>query len=239
MGVEIYKVERWPVIEGTFAAYDSLYHTGLALGRWSTDDVMSLEMPGSEQVWLEELVEQATGGQEWDLALCDQALSARMGRPLVYHMYLDLLEAQASDLPSCHPALLVTTPRLRDTLLRSGVRAAVYPVAVLDRALLRGAREEEVLAAFDREANVRYHVVHLLNILDLFDEQRSDRKAGKFVLSGPVPALPPFFTVKWGPIGSLLVTVEGREMLEQVGLQGFRFIGLNVEELESTSGSRV
>lgn len=228
MGVRIYEVEQWPMVDETYATSYSQLETKIALGRWHRDDIMVMKMPGSEQDRIIDTVEAATEGREWDLGFCEQDLSSVIKQPLVYEMYIEYLEAQASDFPSCQPLWFVMTDRMRDAILSTGIRAAVYPVAVLERELLKGVPEDQVLTGFNREANVRYSMVQLLEPLDLFDQERSDRMTDEWYLSAAPTALPPFFRVVWGPRSALLATDEGKQRLEQAKLLGVRFTELNM-----------
>lgn len=235
MGLKIYEIWSWSVPE-TQEAQERLFEQKRASGEWSADVLLDIEMPKVEKERIEDAVEEATGGQEWNLKFSPVDMHGRLDFPLVYEAYVEQLEAARSDFLGDH----VMTGKMLKVILSPDVQATSYPVAVLDRQRIQklsASRIEgmsptdvdELVKEFRSTADVRYHLLHLLTEVDLFDPEQSDRGEKRYVLSQDQPSLPPFFRVAWGPRSALLCTAEGRAQLEEAGLLGLQFIELEIQ----------
>ncbi|WP_119674415.1 hypothetical protein [Deinococcus sp. RM] len=235
MGLKIYEVWSWSVPE-TQEAQDRLFEQKRASGEWSEDVLLDVGMPKIEKERIEDAVEAATGGQEWNLKLSPVDLHGQLDLPLVYEAYGDQLDTAQSDFLGDY----VMTEKMLNVILSADVQATSYPVAILDRQRIQqlaASRPEGVSPAdvdglvqdFRSTATARYYFLHLLTEEALFDPEQSDRGEKRYVLTQDQPGLPPFFRVAWGPRSALLCTAEGRAQLESAGLLGLHFIEVETQ----------
>jgi len=235
MGLKIYEIWSWSVPE-TQEAQDQLYQQKRASGEWPEDVLLSLEMPKLEKERIEDSVEAATQGKEWSLKLSPVDLNGKIELPLVFEAYIDHLETAKSDFLGDN----VMTEKMLDVILSAGIQATSYPVAILERQRIKelSARKvegmsdadvDELVRSFRPTAETRYHFLHLLTEVDLFDPEQSDRGEKRYVPTQDQPDLPPYFRVAWGPRSALLCTSEGRSQLEAAGLFGLHFMELELQ----------
>jgi hypothetical protein len=217
--MKIYTVESTAVIPETQALFERVWREGVELGKWTEDQSLKLEMSYVESVRLNTLIEALTNGEEWNIRMYPHDLSQYLNRPILYYAPLELLDAADPEFPTQYPHVM--SARMRDVILQSGVRGTSYPVAVFETSLLEQVSEEYVLSTFDREGHIRFHMLHLFELLPLFDEATSTRR--HFVATHLPEDLPPFFVVSTGPCGSLLATEEGKALLEQGQFRGVAF----------------
>jgi len=236
MGLNIYEIWSWSVPE-TQDAQDQLYQQKTASGEWSEDVLLAIEMPKLEKERIEDAVEEATQRQEWNLKLSQLDMHGKLELPLVYEGYIDQLETARSDFLGDN----VMTKKMLDIILSPEIQATSYPVAILEKqrieelsaSRIEGMSHEDVdelVTTFRSTAEARYHFLHLLTEIDLFDPEKSDRGEKRYVLAQGQPSLPPFFRVAWGPRSALLCTAEGRSQLEAAGLLGLHFMELEIQE---------
>ena len=236
MGLNVYEIKSWSVPE-TQAAQDQLYERKVASGEWSKDVLLSIEMPKLEKERVEDAVEEVNQGKEWYLGFSQVDMHGSLDLPLVYEAYIDYLETIKLDFLGEN----IMTEKMLDIILSKTSQATSYPVSVLERQHIKDLSAskvegisagdiDELVRQFKQTAETRYHYLHLLTQIDLFDPEKSDRSERRYVLNAGQPVPPPFFRVAWGPRSALLCTDEGRAHLEPQGLLGLHFELLNIEE---------
>lgn len=235
MGLKIYEVWSWSVPE-TQEAQDRLFEQQRASGAWSDGVLLDVGIPDIEKERVENAVESATGGQEWNLKFSPVDLHGTLVLPLVYEAYADQLDTARRD----YLGDFVMTGKMLHVILSADVQATFYPVAILDRQRIQElaaskpegtspADVDALVSAVRSTAAARYHCLHLLTEVNLFDPEQSERGEQRYVLAQGQPNPPPFFRVAWGPRSALLCTEDGRSQLETADVLGVHFTELETQ----------
>lgn len=139
-------------------------------------------MPDIEKERIEDAVESATGGQEWNLKFSPVDLHGTLVLPLVYEAYADQLDTARRD----SLGDFGMTGKMLHAILSAGVQATSSPVAILDwqriqelaastPAGMSAEDVDELVNAFRASAEARYHCLHPLTEVNLFDREQSEK----------------------------------------------------------------
>jgi hypothetical protein len=222
--MKIYSIEPNLNIPETYDAFDAVWKKGLELGKWTEEFRPRLDILDIYDAKIKTALKVLTDEKEWNYKMYPHDISRYLDLPIAYHGSIDLLEAEDSDFPICSTGHHLMSVRMRDVILGSGVRGTSYPVAVFETSLLQIYSERQLIRDFDRDSNVRYYILHLFEILHFLDGENWD----DYVATHKPQNLPPFFMEVERLKGSLLVTEEGKALLEQGKFRGVAFEELPV-----------
>lgn len=107
---------------------DRLFEQQRASGAWSDGVLLDVGIPDIEKERIEDAVESATGGQEWNLKFSSVYLHGTLVLPLVYEAYADQVDTARRD----SLGDFGMTGKMLHVGREDDVQATSSPVAILD-----------------------------------------------------------------------------------------------------------